>query len=1442
MASDPADHANPFPGLRPFNDDEEYLFFGRDAQVDDLLARLRRRRFVAVVGTSGSGKSSLVRAGLLPSLYGGFMVGAASHWLVAIMRPGSSPMENLAQALDKCGALGEKTAEQPELRIGVARTVLESGALGLVEIAQHAGMTDDDNLLVVVDQFEELFRFHEGESNSSASDEAAAFVKLLLTAAARTDLRIYVVITMRSDFLGDCARFRDLPETVNDGLFLVPRMTWEQLQLAIAGPVGVAGAAIAPTLITRLLNDLRNDQDQLPVLQHALMRTWNLWAAAKQPNEPLDVPQYKTTGTMENALSAHANEIYKKLDARGKLLAERLFKCLTDLGADNRGIRRPTTFGQACEIVQATPAELAKVIEPFRAEGCSFLMPPPEKPLTPDEVLDISHESLMRKWDRLIAWVEAEAQSRQTYQRLADAAARHGKKEAALYRDEDLTTAVRWREENKPSPAWAQRFPKADFVAAMAFLSASAEFSAREEAARLKAAEDELRREREADRRKIESEEAAKRERLEHQAAVDRMRADSARAVSQRTRVAAIIMSAIAVVALALGALSWKLRADAESALSHEQLAEHGMQVAQAGKLEAETAQRASAEQLQRKTTLELKQSRSEHSATQRALVAERNLHEAEVQRRLAQSRQDQAQKAVALVATQTTNGIVSDVAETFRDRGVPVDVTRKVLDLAQGLQQQLTGLGATTPGLRRSEAAAQIQVATTLEAQGDTTGALASATRSQAIMQDLVATNARNADWQSGLSTSYRTIGDARLAQGDLAAARQSYRAGFAIDQKLATAEPNNLAWQGALAESYQQLGDVMSREGDSQHALENYRSGLQIRQRLAKVDVHKTEWQHDLAVAYGKVAAALRARGSSRDSLDDYLRDFTIVKTLAEANPNNVRWQSDLGAAYGNVGDAYSSRNKLSDALSYYTNDLAIADRLAKSDPGNATWQSDLSLAHANVGYAQYFLGHVADALTAFRESLGISERLAKRDSRNVSWQRALSTSYANVGQLLITQQNLSGALALYRQRLDIVERLAASEPKNETWQVELAAWLGNIAGVYEQSDNRSGAVQFYRRSVTVAEHLATLEPDNMGWQVNLSADYLNVGRVLLSQGNESAGLKAYNAGIAIRERLARSDPGNAVWQQSLSDAYEGLGRVLTGQGKSADGLANYRRGLAIVQRIAELDPDNSSAQQRTVVEDIEVGNTLRDQNNLTEALVYLQKGVTLSEQQASDPGNTYWQRVLAYSYTGLGDALVAKKDFTTALARYRSAIAIGEHLTKVVDPVNAFWQSDLASFYVGAGDVLSKQEQWPAAEKSYRDSLAITEKLAKSDTGNASWQLDLAIAYNRVGNVLYSQSNNKDALVYYRLANGIDEQLALRDPNDAKRQRNLFIDFNNIGGAESDPNAQRADYQRAVTIARALKAQGKLNSDDIDLLTALEKKIAPSPKGDTAPPPGR
>src|SRR5688572_25205578 len=382
---------NPFPGLRPFKIEESHLFFGREGQSDEVLLKLSKSRFVGVIGPSGSGKSSFIYCGVMPILYGGFLTDASPDWEVIVTRPGAGPIDNLAEALLKNNPEYEGAdADEKKIKRTIFSTLLKSSSLGLVEAIEQSRKNKDVNYLVLVDQFEELFRFKESHEANSVN-ETLAFVNLLIEAINYPDRPIYVAITMRSDFIGDCAQFPELTRKINDSHYLIPQLTREQKRRAIEGPVAVGGAKITPRLVQQLLNDLGDNPDQLPILQHALMRTWSYWSDYRDvQEESVDLKHYEAIGTMSEALSLHANEAYDELTDDQKRICEILFKAITEKRGENFGIRRPTRLNEIASIADCSEDEVTDIIEKFREPGRSLLTPAHGTPISSKSMIDIS--------------------------------------------------------------------------------------------------------------------------------------------------------------------------------------------------------------------------------------------------------------------------------------------------------------------------------------------------------------------------------------------------------------------------------------------------------------------------------------------------------------------------------------------------------------------------------------------------------------------------------------------------------------------------------------------------------------------------------------------------------------------------------------------------------------------------------------------------------------------------------------------------------------------------------------------------------------------------------------------------------------------------------------------------------------------------------------------
>jgi WD40 repeat protein/energy-coupling factor transporter ATP-binding protein EcfA2 len=449
----------PYLALRYFEEADSHLFYGRDEHVRELLSKLELNRFVAVLGSSGSGKSSLVRAGLLPELKSGMIPSAGHRWKVIEFKPGSSPMQELGRAF--------------ELGLGIAQAteIIAEGPLGIAHAVDSAKLEAGANVLIIADQFEEIFSYLREEQaagrGAEAREQAQALVRRLLDATAEPDLRIYVLLVMRSDYLGDCAQFPDLPERMNASLYLVPRLRRDQLQRAIEAPVG---RDIEPAVVQRLLGEVGTDRDQLPGLQHLLNRMWFAAAGGR-----ITLAHYAEAGGWKRGLEQHLDQVYEGLTPPQQEACRLVFQRLSEIDR-GRAVRRRATLEQLGALRGRVVA--ATVVERFHQEGFLRL-----SGLNQDTV-DVMHESVLRGWPRLAGptgWMEEENRAERRLRELLavahEASWRLGmttaeKKAAPGISGLTLRNLVTWRNKFQPTAAWASRYADgSEFDAAMGFLN-----------------------------------------------------------------------------------------------------------------------------------------------------------------------------------------------------------------------------------------------------------------------------------------------------------------------------------------------------------------------------------------------------------------------------------------------------------------------------------------------------------------------------------------------------------------------------------------------------------------------------------------------------------------------------------------------------------------------------------------------------------------------------------------------------------------------------------------------------------------------------------------------------------------------------------------------------------------------------------------------------------
>jgi energy-coupling factor transporter ATP-binding protein EcfA2 len=520
----------PYTGLRSFTEEESIYFKGRDEHIQEATAQLEKNKFLMLTGASGDGKSSLVYAGIIPNARAGFLKATYSNWQVVDFRPERSPLKNLSSALGKALGIENPETVKAELQHGFSAIIdlfksskryIDESVNSWTDASdeEKASQTRDaSNLIILADQFEEFFTNPENYDKGVPSTESALILNLLLETARialEEGLPIYVVFTMRSDYIGQCAAFRGLPEYIGFSQFFVPRMNRKQLQEVIEEPAVLSGNKITRRLTERLIEDITDGTDQLPMLQHALNQIWKMADSGK---EEMDLIHYAMVGgiasnelpdqekskfvswfldlpekikvcydeaNLQNVLNTHANKLnnlatdYVKEHTKdeiddniAKLIIKHTFQCLTKIN-EGRAVRNRMTLAEITSIINKPEIQsktVNLVLNSYRDHTNTLLKPfigeeNENWDMADDSVLDITHESLIRNWTQLKQWADEELEDYTIFldfQQQLERWLKNDRSSDFLLSIGPLTYFEDWFNKKQPNKNWVARYEAAE--------------------------------------------------------------------------------------------------------------------------------------------------------------------------------------------------------------------------------------------------------------------------------------------------------------------------------------------------------------------------------------------------------------------------------------------------------------------------------------------------------------------------------------------------------------------------------------------------------------------------------------------------------------------------------------------------------------------------------------------------------------------------------------------------------------------------------------------------------------------------------------------------------------------------------------------------------------------------------------------------------------------
>ena len=1412
-------HGSPFPGLAAFEADRGAVFFGRDAAIGQAVARLReaggagRVPFLLMLGASGAGKSSLLRAGLLPRLLQPGTIPEVDLWRPVVMTPGADPFAALADALFADAALGDELragmfrtremlarqiAGDPVIALAPLRDALDRAAARRQAEARFDAARPA-RLLLGIDQAERLF--------TEAPPAIASAWSVLLAALVRQHLAT-VVMALRSDAYAAFQGVDALVGLRQDGatLDLVPPSAAE-LEAIVAGPVAACVPPLAfeqrdgRSLAASLVADVRGG-DALPLLQVSLAR---LYAAEAARGD--GVLRYADYRGMDEAVTQTANEALATLDEPARAALPALVAGLVaDVATDPR-------TGKPVPVVSALDRAAFERDNPPRAALVGAFVA--KRLLTAEGALVRPvHEALLRIWPQAVAIV-ADTASLIRVRRTLEPLVRDWAEAEAKQGHLDLSPALL-----DGAQGLLARFgadlpgPMREFIA-----QAVAADAARRD------------RERAEQERRVRDAEAL---------------AAARRRTAQRT----LVGLAAAVVLAVLAGWQWR------EAGQQRDRAQRSLTLATqtANKLVFDLAQKFSfvvgvpvatvkdildrARQLQDQLLAS-----GESSPALQASEADALIETSRTLRTLGDSASalataKQAQGVVqALLAADPGNAAyqhalaVSDteIGDALRVQG---DMPAALASFKASYAIHETLMKAGNEEYVSDFLNSFLRLAQTYGLKGDLASAMTYYQDALKLADDESKQAPADAYWQLTAAMMHQEIGDISRSQGNQPAALTQYEAMLATAKHVVDTDPENAAAQGDVAVAYERIGDVHSDQGDRPAALTSYQAAFAISDRLARLDAGNTYRQRNAAYDQSRIAAVQLAQGDVQAALTGYEAVRATRERLVRTDPGNTGWQSDLSESLQQVGNVQRIQGQLPAALASYQAAIAISTRLAATDPANGLWQHGLASSEAGLGDVQKAQGDWGAALASYQAALSTGIKMAGLDVTNAERQHELANLHENVAAVHFQQGDMAAALAGYQASYEIKSKLVAANPTSTIRQTELAS-LDTLVGALHASQGDQAAAQVnYKEAVALRQRLADADPKDPKRQSDLASSARRLADAQSALHDYTAALANQQAAAAIRVRLAAANPGDLAAQHDAAEDVAKAGMLYVNLDDYPAALTRLQAARSVREQLTAKAPGNVVWQRELAVNDTIMGLLQSGLQDTPGALASFQAALAVRERLAqADATNAGAQRDLAAAYGKVADTELEQNDPVAALALQQSALAVRRHLADA-DPANGAAQHDLAQAYTTVGTLQFRLKDLPAALASFRAGHEVFARLAAAKPADAAAQRELSMAENNVGDALLQQGDAGQALARFQASLAGMAPLVNADPANPEWQHDVAAMYWRIGTAQAREDGHDdalASFQRGRDIVVKLIAASPANTTYASDLHFFDAAIA-------------
>ncbi|MGJ0509393.1 MAG: TIR domain-containing protein [Methylocystis sp.] len=984
----------PYRGLEALDGVDAGIFFGRDGPITEALDELRGLReatpprIFVILGASGAGKSSFLRAGLMPRL----LRDERNFLTLPVIRPDRLAMSGpggLIASLSEAAVRRGSTTTRAQIRRAAAegaaslRPILQGL---LMESPQHE---NPQTIVVTIDQAEELFR-------SEGKEESEALLGVLRDLTAADAPPFLVIFVIRSDSYDALERSRAL-EGLKQRTFALLPMPRGVYQTVIEGPLRRLRQAgrkfeIDPGLTEALLEDIEQGggSDALPLLSFTMELLFRDHEAAGH----ISRQDYLDFGGLKGSIDAALKRAFaaadmdprtpRDYDARLTLLRRGFIPWLAGIDPVTKSLRRRVAL--ASQIPQEARPLLDLLVE-------QRLLTRDVDKETGEATVEPAHEALLRQWGGLKGWLEED------FGRLA---ALEGVKRAAT--DWDA---------NARDPAWLAhsggRLSEADQLDLRPDLSALLDDTDRVYLAQCRRKEQDAREAEEAQRR-IEAE----------------LEKEKHASLLQRAQFARGIATALfGGLLLSLGFAYWATR-ERDEAQEQRSIAENQLAAAVV-----------SANDLIRNTVGGIK----DISGVPAAKVLEILDIAHDLQEKLSGNGHETAD-------LQRSHALSREAAVQVCLEFGKTDCARKAAEEAVSLRKPIARAKPDDPGLKMELAGALTKMGDVMKFSGDLTRALEVYSEALALKRAAASAAPRNNAWRAEVALGIENVGDVQALKGEKAEAFESYRSAQDDREAIVAADPKNPDWRASLALNDQKVGAVLFDQNDRVSARRSYDAARLLMEGLSREDPHNSRYMELLAESLEKTAGVSLAMNQLDSALDLYRKSLVIRKGLVDDDPGKASWRRELAQLYNKLGDVEMARGEFEEAARNYTAGLSLVRRLALSDETNAGWQTDLSRSLAKIGDVRLANGDFSLALASYRDSLAILRAHPPADPMDVRWEQDIALLNEFVAAILYNQKERAGAVEALRNMADALKDIAKITPGNMEIQLKIVEAYKKLA----------------------------------------------------------------------------------------------------------------------------------------------------------------------------------------------------------------------------------------------------------------------------------------------------------------------------------------------------------------------------------------------------------